>query len=29
MDPGPQEVVSSGSFKDTLARMKQWFVGNF
>jgi cell division protein FtsA len=26
---GRKEVVSSGSFKDTLARMKQWFVGNF
>lgn len=26
---GRKDVHSSGSFKDTLARMKQWFVGNF
>ncbi len=26
---GRKEVQSSGSFKDTFARMKQWFVGNF
>jgi cell division protein FtsA len=26
---GRKEDQSSGSFKDTFARMKQWFVGNF
>lgn len=26
---GRRDVQDSGSFKDTLARMKQWFMGNF
>jgi cell division protein FtsA len=26
---GRKDVQDSGSFKDTFARMKQWFVGNF
>jgi cell division protein FtsA len=26
---GRKDVQNSGSFKDTFARMKQWFVGNF
>jgi cell division protein FtsA len=26
---GRKDVQSSGSFKDTLSRMKAWFVGNF